>query len=47
MDENKRNAQEVGAKIAEAVMWLVFVVIGIAAIATALRVGLWILGVQQ
>jgi len=46
MDDNKSNAQEVGTKIAEAAMWLMFVFVGIVAVAVALRVGLWILGVQ-
>jgi len=44
MNDNKRDSQEMSARLAEAVMWLVFAFIGIIALAVAIRIGLWILG---
>ena len=46
MNDNKRDLQDLSTNVAGAVLWLAFAVVGIIAIAAAIRVGMWILGVQ-
>ena len=45
MDNRETDSQQVSAKLAEAVMWLMFAFVAILALAVAIRIGLWIVGV--
>lgn len=44
MPDKPTESQQVGARIAEAVLWLIFAFVAIIALAVAVRIGLWIVG---
>jgi len=45
MADKPTDSQQVSAKLAEAVMWMMFAFVAILALAVAIRIGLWIVGV--